>query len=98
LLDHLGAVIDHVKAFSMGGAHDASNFATACAKCNMRKSAGAAKEPLRKVKAKYGEPEHWDGFSVLFVLMIKDDRSGVKRSELEWYEALNVEPRVPGAK
>jgi 5-methylcytosine-specific restriction endonuclease McrA len=93
LLDHLGAVIDHVMAFSTGGAHDASNFATACAKCNIRKSAGAVdhfqkRQPLKKVKGKYGEPEHWDGFSVLFVLVIQDDKSGVTRSEMEWYEAL----------
>ncbi len=98
LLDHLGAVIDHVKAFSTGGAHEASNFATACAKCSMRKSAGAAKEPLRKVKAKYGEPEHWDGFSVLFVLMVRGDKSGVTRSEMEWYEAFSGERDVPRTK
>jgi hypothetical protein len=94
LLDQLGAVIDHVKAFSAGGAHDISNFVPACAKCNMRKSAELAEEfrnkhPLRSVKGKYGEPQHWEGFSALFVLMIRDDRSGVTRSEMEWYRALS---------
>jgi hypothetical protein len=29
-----------------------------------------------RVKGKYGEPEHWDGFSVLFVLMIRDHQRG----------------------
>jgi hypothetical protein len=94
LLDQLGAVIDHVKAFSAGGSHDVSNFATACAKCNMRKSAEAVdefqkKHPLRSVKGKYGEPQYWDGFSTLFVLMVRDDQRGVTRSEMEWYRALN---------
>jgi len=69
LLDQLGAVIDHVTALSARGAHDVSNFVTACAKCNMRKSAEAVegfqkKHLLRRVKGKYGEPEHWDGCSV----------------------------------
>ena len=38
----------HVAAFSAGGAHDASNFATACATCNMRKSAEPADEFQKK--------------------------------------------------
>src|SRR5262245_60662202 len=41
MLDGLAAVIDHVKAFSKEGAHDERNFATACNKCNVRKSAEA---------------------------------------------------------
>lgn len=39
LLDHLGCVIDHVDAYSRGGAHDVRNFAVTCNKCNGRKSA-----------------------------------------------------------
>lgn len=50
------------------------------------------KHPLRRVKGKYGEPEHWDGFSVLFALMVREDRSGATRSEMGWYEALTKEP------
>ena len=103
LLDQLGAVIDHVKAFSAGGAHDVSNFVTACNKCNTRKSAESAdtfskRYPLRPVRGKYGEPEHWDGFTVLFVLMIRDDQSGVTRSEMGWYEALTGRPHAPGTR
>jgi 5-methylcytosine-specific restriction endonuclease McrA len=63
LLDHLGAVIDHVNAFSRGGVHDVSNVVTSCNKCNMRKSAEVVerfeqKHPLRPVRGKYGEPAH----------------------------------------
>jgi hypothetical protein len=50
--------------------------------------------PLRRVRGKYGEPAHWDGLSVLFVLLIRDDRSGVTRSEQEWCDALNREFHV----
>jgi 5-methylcytosine-specific restriction endonuclease McrA len=39
LLDLLGAVIDHVQAFSTGGPDHIDNLATACNKCNGRKSA-----------------------------------------------------------
>ena len=85
-----------MKAFSTGGDHKKPNFVTACNKCNMRKSAELAaecgkKHPLKKVKAKYGEPQHWDGFSVLFVLMMAEDRTGVTQSELGWYKALTEE-------
>jgi 5-methylcytosine-specific restriction endonuclease McrA len=51
LLDLLGAVIDHVEAFSSGGVSDIENLATACNKCNGRKSAA----PL----AKWGESDRW---------------------------------------
>jgi hypothetical protein len=95
LLDHLAAVIDHVQAFSTGGAHDISNFVTACNKCNVRKNAEAAdrfakRSPLRLVHGKYGEPKHWDGLSTLFVALVRQDCSGVARSELEWCAALEA--------
>jgi 5-methylcytosine-specific restriction endonuclease McrA len=95
LLDHLGAVIDHVEAFSAGGAHDEQNFVTACNKCNVRKNSEPAaeflkKNPLRPIKGKYGEPEHWDGLSTLFALMLHQDRTGVTRAELDWYKALTA--------
>src|SRR5437879_3497407 len=38
LLDELGAVLDHVTAFSVGGECAIENLVTACAKCNGRKS------------------------------------------------------------
>lgn len=68
LLDHLECVIDHVVAHSRGGDDEAANFAVACNKCNVRKSA-AEKErylrenPPKRVKGKYGEPKHWDGLA-----------------------------------
>jgi 5-methylcytosine-specific restriction endonuclease McrA len=94
LLDHLGAVIDHIEAFSGGGAHDESNFATACNKCNARKTNARLDEfqqavPARKVKGKYGEPEHWDGLSTLFVLLASG-RKDLAASEKGWLSALRA--------
>jgi HNH endonuclease len=34
LLDELACMIDHVEAYASGGAHEESNFAVACARCN----------------------------------------------------------------
>lgn len=74
LLDHLGAVIDHVEAFAKGGAHAEGNFVVACNKCNTRKNSGRAedyerKNPRKPVRGKYGEPQHWDGFASLFLVL-----------------------------
>jgi 5-methylcytosine-specific restriction endonuclease McrA len=91
LLDHLAAVVDHVHAYARGGAHEESNFATACNKCNMRKTDGKAKEPRRLVKAKYGEPQHWDGFATLFALLAEQDPARLTRSDTEWLRALKAE-------
>jgi 5-methylcytosine-specific restriction endonuclease McrA len=93
LLDHLGAVVDHVKPFSDGGAHDPSNFATACNKCNQRKNAGRPKEPRRAIKSRHGEPVQWDGLSALFVVLVTAEQSGVTKTDLEWYAALSLDPR-----
>jgi HNH endonuclease len=95
LLDHLGAVIDHVEAFASGGAHDDGNFVTSCNKCNMRKSAGSAQKfstrsPLLPVKGKYGEPANWDGLSALFMLLAERSLQAVVRSEREWLIALKA--------
>lgn len=91
LLDHLGAVVDHVAAFSRGGAHDETNFVTAGNKCNSRKSNAVAEDfqrtaPARVVKGKYGEPKDWDGFSTLFMLLAPDNI--VSASEKGWLTAL----------
>jgi len=64
LLDHLGAVIDHLEALSKGGEHGEANFMTACNKCNARKNSRLAKDyqndkPGKPVKGKFGEPKHW---------------------------------------
>jgi 5-methylcytosine-specific restriction endonuclease McrA len=94
LLDHLGAVIDHVEALSRGGAHEEANFVTACNKCNARKNDSAvhafkAAVPASPVKGKYGEPVHWDGFSTLFVLFARD-ATDLTATERKWLAALTA--------
>ena len=90
------AAVDHVTVFSAGGAHDESNFVTACYKCNTRKSASSSDEfhkkypPRPPVKGMYGEPKTWDGFSALFIVLARQNRSDLTRSETEWLEALEV--------
>jgi len=93
LLDHLGAVIDHYLARSRGGADIVENFVTSCNKCNMRKNDGSAdqfrrKSPLRPVHGKYGEPQHWDGFSTLFVMLAERAPETTTQSERQWIAAL----------
>jgi hypothetical protein len=48
----------------------------------MRKSTARAEafakcHPVRRVKSRYGEPKHWDGFTTLFVLIIRQELAGV---------------------
>jgi hypothetical protein len=74
LLDHMGAVIDHVEAFAKGGAHHEANFVVACNKCNARKNDTNAadysrKNPSKRVRGKHGEPQHWDGLASLFLVL-----------------------------
>jgi len=93
LLDELGAVIDHVEAHSTGGSSEEPNLATACCKCNVRKSAASmnewAKRPQRKpIKGKGGEPQYWDGLSALFVLLARRNRDGLSASERDWLKVL----------
>jgi 5-methylcytosine-specific restriction endonuclease McrA len=88
LLDHLGAVVDHIEAFARGGLHDEPNFVTSCCKCNARKSAGSAKEPRRLIKSRYGEPAHWDGLSTVFTLLVRSNPNGVSETDQAWAEAL----------
>lgn len=94
LLDTLGAVIDHIDAFSTGGPSDKDNLATACNKCNARKGAVArsawdARRKERPVKGKHGEPQHWDGLSTFFVLLTKDINS-LTLTEKQWRDALVI--------
>jgi hypothetical protein len=98
LLDELWAVIDHVEAFSRRGASTEENLATACNKCNGRKSAAPmsefSKRPQRKpVKGKYGEPQHWDGLSSVFIVLARRDPDGLTVSEKGWLKAL-TKPRL----
>ena len=57
LLDHMGAVIDHVEAFATGGEHGEANFVTACNKCNARKNS----RPLRHISVSAPENRSRDG-------------------------------------
>ncbi len=87
LLDHLGAVIDHVEAHSRGGAAIADNFVTACNKCNTRKSNAPGQEfdkrvTAHRVRGKYGEPRHWDGSVTLLVLLVQRNLTESTSSDL----------------
>jgi 5-methylcytosine-specific restriction endonuclease McrA len=93
LLDLLGAVIDHIEAFSAGGTNQIDNLATACNKCNGRKSAatlGQWEERAmdRPIKGKYGEPQSWDGLSSLFVMLAQRHPALLTTSEKDWVRAL----------
>lgn len=95
LLDHMGAVIDHVVAHSRGGANAVENFATACNKCNASKNNAAHDEfskrsPRRTVKGKYGEPENWDGLSTLFMVLADRERETASASELDWLKHMRA--------
>jgi 5-methylcytosine-specific restriction endonuclease McrA len=93
LLDELGASVDHVEAHSRGGKHEISNFATICAKCNVKKGARAADEHLKrnpphKVKGKHGEPMHWDGLARVFLLLVTEHQKTATASDKQWAAAL----------
>jgi HNH endonuclease len=93
-LDLLGAVIDHIQAFSSGGGSEIDNLATACNKCNGRKSAAPMEKwdgrPVDKpIKGKYGEPQDWDGLSMLFVMLAARNPTGLTASEKAWLKALS---------
>jgi hypothetical protein len=95
LLDHLGAVIDHMESHSGGGRSTISNLVTACNKCNATKSNSPAdffakRSPPRLVKGKYGEPKYWDGFSTLFMVLVARNPSGTTPTERAWLRVLNL--------
>ena len=95
LLDELGASIDHIRAYSTGGTHDASNFATACARCNARKSARSRENYLAeanpwRVSGKHGEPESWDGMASLFVILARKSGRPLTVVERDWLRALEA--------
>ena len=94
LLDLLGAVIDHIEAHSSGGADQPDNLTTACNKCNGRKSAATldkwGERPMEKpIKGKYGEPQRWDGFSTLFVVLARRNLDALTTTEKGWLKALS---------
>jgi 5-methylcytosine-specific restriction endonuclease McrA len=93
LLDLLGAEIDHVEAFSAGGSDEIKNLVTSCHKCNIRKHTAtldkwAMRHMEKPIKAKYGEPQHWDGLSALFVLFAKDSVANLTVYERAWLKVL----------
>ena len=93
LLDELGAVLDHVVAFSAGGPCDQDNMVTSCAKCNGRKSSAPldkwGQRVVRKpIKGKYGEPAVWDGLSSFFVLLAERNQAALTPVERDWLKAL----------
>jgi 5-methylcytosine-specific restriction endonuclease McrA len=93
LLDELGAVLDHKEAHSSGGLDTEENLVTSCAKCNGRKSNKTQRgwdlrEKRKAIKAKYGEPENWDGLSNLFVLLAKRNLASLTAGEREWLRVL----------
>jgi 5-methylcytosine-specific restriction endonuclease McrA len=75
LLDEQGAVIDHKICFiAYPELDNAENFVASCNKCNTRKGAALLDEWERRarhspVKGKYGEPEHYDGLTSLFMAL-----------------------------
>jgi 5-methylcytosine-specific restriction endonuclease McrA len=96
LLDHLGAVVDHIEAWATGGAHDEGNFATSCNKCNTRKNSTLAEAysklaPGKRVRGRYGEPTHWDGFSSLF-LVLAGQGAKLNAGERQWLKELQAAP------
>jgi len=95
LLDELGAAIDHVEAFSTGGQDTEENLCTSCWKCNVRKSAASLdrwnqREKRKPIKGKYGEPQHWDGLSHLFVILANRNQSAHTTGEREWLKVLGA--------
>jgi hypothetical protein len=95
LLDELWGVIDHIEAFSTGGANSEENLATACNKCNGRKSSASLKkwggrEMRKPIKGKYGEPQHWDGLSGVFVILAQRDPVGLTASDRTWLKVFTT--------
>lgn len=91
LLDRLGAVVDHVEAYSKGGFHGEANFVTACNKCNAMKNDRKVLDhvrdhPLKAIRGKHGEPRDWDGLVALF-LVLADRGITLTPSERRWAQA-----------
>jgi len=98
LLDELGAVLDHKTPFSAGGSCSDENLVTSCAKCNGRKSSASQdkwgqREIRKPIKAKFGEPQEWDGLSNFFVLLAERNISSLTAGERAWLKALNMQDK-----
>jgi 5-methylcytosine-specific restriction endonuclease McrA len=93
LLDQLAASVDHIEAFSTGGAHTEDNFATICVKCNVRKGTRTREEHAvidspRLVKGKHGEPTAWDGLASTFVVLARESQRPLTPIEKGWLRAM----------
>jgi hypothetical protein len=51
------------------------------------KDAFTARNPKRRIKSKYGEPEHWDGFVSLFMVLARDNQAEMTSAERAWYRS-----------
>ena len=45
------------------------------------------RNPLRKVKGKYGEPAHWDGLASVFVALVDENPAIASTTERQWAAA-----------
>jgi hypothetical protein len=93
LMDELGAVVDHVEAFAAGGRCEEQNLVTACCKCNGRKNSAPLpswnqREQRSPIKGKYGEPQHWDGLSTVFIVLARSHSGHLTSGEKGWLMAL----------
>ncbi len=93
LMDELGAVVDHVEAFASGGSCEEQNLVTACCKCNGRKNSAPLdawnqREKRSPIKGKYGEPQHWDGLSTVFIALAESYPTHLTPGEKGWLRAL----------
>ena len=44
----------------------------------------------KPIKGKYGEPQHWDGVSSLFMVLADRQASGLTASERAWLQVLRA--------
>ena len=92
LLLEMAAVVDHVTAHVHGGPSSEGNLGTAHHSCNIRKSSAAGetyttRNPRRQIKSQYGEPEHWDGFVSVFMVLARTYETRLTRTEKSWYQS-----------
>ena len=92
LLDLLGAEIDHVDSHSGGGPSELKNLVTSCHKCNLSKGPKTLtkwneRSKGKPIKSKYGEPQHWDGLSAVFVTLANRHQVALTADERKWIKA-----------
>jgi len=81
----LTASCDHKTPLARGGTNDKSNLATACYRCNARKSNWTAKEFGQRRKSKPNSK--WDGLTELFVQLVEQNK--IENTDLRgWYRVI----------